>query len=249
MQGFRKKIDVVVYTMGKVGSSTVSTSLKQAGFACLDIHFWAEERILASLKNSFDDPDIEIIPEHIIDSILVRNALTRQGRLKVVSLIRNPIMRNISAVFQNMPQSAEGDLERIMDRLRKYAVRTPDHWFEADFIPTTGIDVFSMSFDREDDHYEFSTDAFDILLMKLETPDDRKAQHLREFMNRPIEIVRANEADKKWYFDIYRKIIENPSLVRPTFVRECLDLKYYRTFYAEEDARMLAERFDASAYE
>jgi hypothetical protein len=249
MQGFRKKIDVVVYTMGKVGASTVSTSLRTAGFACLDIHFWAPERILASLKNSLDDPDIEIIPEHIIDSILVRNALTRQGRLKIVSLIRNPIMRNISAVFQNMPASAAGDFDRIMERLRAYSVRTPDHWFEADFIPTTGIDIFAAGFDRGADHYKFSNDAFDILLMKLEAPDARKADLLREFMNHPVEVVRANVADRKWYFDVYKRIIDNPSIVRPTFVQECLELKYYRTFYTDEDARKLAERFQAAACE
>lgn len=246
MQGFRRKIDVVVYTMGKVGSSSVSTSLKKAGFACLDIHFWAQDRILASLKNSVEDPDIEIIPEHIIDSILARNALVRQGRLKIVSLVRNPIMRNISAVFQNMPQSAAGDEERMMERLRNYAVRTPDHWFEADFIPTTGIDIFSKAHDRHADHYRYSTADFDILLMKLESPDERKADLLREFIGREVELVRANEADRKWYYDIYRKIIENPSLVRPTFVEECLSLKYYKTFYTDKDARELAAKFDSS---
>ncbi len=249
MHGFRKKIDVVVYTMGKVGSSTISTSLKKAGFTCLDIHFWAQDRILASLKNSVEDPDIEIIPEHIIDSILAQNALQRQGRLKIVSLIRNPIMRNISAVFQNMPQSAAGDDERMMERLRNYAVRTPDHWFEADFIPTTGIDIFSAPVDRDADHYRYSTAEFDILLMKLEAPDERKAALLEDFMGQTIELVRANEAGKKWYYDIYRKIIENPSLVRPTFVQECLSLQYYKTFYTEEDARRLAEKFDAAACE
>lgn len=247
MHGFRKKIDVVVYTMGKVGSSTVSTSLKTAGFTCLDVHFWAQDRILASLKNSVDDPDIEIIPEHIIDSILARNALARQGKLKIVSLIRNPIMRNISAVFQNMPQSTAGDEARMMERLRNYAVRTPDHWFEADFIPTTGIDIFSMSFDREADHYRLSTAEFDILLMKLESPDEKKADLLQDFMGQRVELVRANEAEKKWYYDIYRQIIDNPSLVRPAFVQECLSLKYYRTFYTEDDARRLAEKYDVAA--
>lgn len=247
MHGFRKKIDVVVYTMGKVGSSTVSTSLKKAGLTCLDIHFWAQDRILASLKNSVEDPDIEIIPEHIIDSILARNALTRQGKLKIVSLIRNPIMRNISAVFQNMPQSAAGDDARMMERLRNYAVRTPDHWFEADFIPTTGIDVFSAAIDRSADHYRFSTAEFDILLMKLESPDARKVELLQEFSGQAVELVRANEAGKKWYYDVYRKIIDNPSLVRPTFVQECLSLNYYKTFYTEDDALRLAEQFDAAA--
>jgi len=247
MHGFRKKIDVVVYTMGKVGSSTVSTSLKKAGLVCVDIHFWAQDRLLASLKNSIEDPDIEIIPEHIVDSILARNALKRQGKLKIVSLVRNPIMRNISAVFQNMPQSAAGDEERMMERLRNYAVRTPDHWFEADFFPTTGVDIFSAAVDRSADHYRFSTDVFDILLMKLETPDVKKAALLQEFAGQPVELVRANEADKKWYYDIYKRIIGNPSLVRPTFVQECLSLKYYKTFYAEDDARRLAEQFDAAA--
>jgi len=247
MVRYNQKIDAVVYTMGKVGSSSVSTSLKAAGLACLDIHFWAKERLLASLEHSIDDPYVDLIPKHVIESVLARNALTRQKRIKLISLVRNPIMRNISAVFQNMPLETVGDFDRMMERLREYAVRTPDNWFEKDFTPTTGIDILSMDLDRTADHYRFESDAFDVLFMKLETPDARKSELISDFINAKIKLSRTNEANKKWYYDVYRRIIENPALVRPTFVEECLNLRYYKTFYTDEDALALAEKFSGAA--
>lgn len=246
MQNFGKKIDVVVYTMGKVGSSTVSTSLKKANIACLDIHFWVKERILAGLASDLENSELEFIPEHLLDSILAHNALRRQGRIKVITLVRNPIMRNISAVFQNLPPSASNDFDLILQRLRNYPVRTPDYWFEKDFIPMTGIDVFGAKLARESDHFRFETDRFDVLLLKLESSDETKRRLLGEFVETPIAIRNANQASGKWYFEIYKKIFENPSLVRPTFVQECLGLKYYRAFYTDEDALKLAAEFDGA---
>ncbi len=246
MQGFRQKIEAVVYTMGKVGSSTVSTSIKKAGLACLDVHFWEKPRILDHLTTAFADP-ADMVPEHLLDSFLARNARKRQGRLKMISLIRNPIMRNISAVFQNLPATSAKDFDQAMERLRTYLLTTPDHWFMKDFLPTTGVNVFAMNFDRDADHYKWTTNAFDILLMKLEMPDERKSALLEEFLDHPVKLKRANEASSKSYYEVYRRIIENPALVRPTFVEECLSLKYYKKFYTDDDARELAKKYNPVA--
>ena len=242
---YKQHVDVVVYTMGKVGSSSVSTSLIAAGFSCLDIHFWEKGRYLEFLAHTMSDPEVPVIPKHAIETLMARNALAKQKRLKIISLVRNPIMRNISAVFQNMPKSASGDMEQMIARLRNYSVRMPDHWFEKDFIPTTGLNVLEMDLDRSADHYRFETDLFDILIMKLEIEDERKSALISQFMRKPVELERTNEAKKKWYFEAYSKIVNDPDLVRPGFVQECLRLKSYRAFYAAEDALRLAQKYGA----
>jgi hypothetical protein len=236
MQEFRKKVDVIVYTMGKVGSSTASKSIRAAGLTCPDVHALEPGRICTLLQSYFADAELEAIPEHIAASLMAHNAIRRAtGKVKIVTLIRNPIVRNISAVFQNLPANYAGSPDKILRRLQGYATRVPDHWFEVDFIPVTGIDVFSQNVDSRATHYHFENDRFDVLLIKLETPDETKQKLMSEFLGTKIEIDRANEAKNKWYYDVYKDIVSDPASIRNSFVQECLELKYYKKFYPTEN--------------
>jgi hypothetical protein len=242
MIGFRRKIDVIVYTMGKVGSSTVSTSLKAAGLHCLDIHVLAPERIAPILEQHLNHPSFDEIPEHIIDAILAHNATKRQSAVRIITLIRNPIMRNISAVFQNsLPESA-CDFGAVLTSLRAYPVRIPDHWFEKDFIPATGIDVFAEDVDPASDHYRFANDKFDILMLKLESDDARKSALISEFVGQEIKLTRTNEAAKKAYYEIYRKIADDPRAIGDSYIEECLNLKYFRKLYSGHEIAEFSAR-------
>lgn len=116
--------------MGKVASSTVSESLRAAGIQSLDVHFLEQTRILNMLRTYFENPDAKFIPEHILDSLLVKNVFVRQKAVRIITLIRNSIMRNISAVFQNMPIRLKDDRHEIMKWLRKYSANAPDVWFK-----------------------------------------------------------------------------------------------------------------------
>lgn len=243
MIGFKHPIDVIVYTMGKVGSSTVSTSIKAAGLKCLDVHFLHKTRILTVLSSYFGDPEIDIIPENILDSLLAYNALIRQDKIRIISLIRNPVMRNISAVFQNTPPRLSEDARAILARLRAYPVRTPDYWFETDFIPTTGVNVFEEEIDSEADHFRFSRGKLEILLLKLEADDHRKAALIGDFVGREIALTRANESAKKIYYDIYRTIAGAPRAIRDSYIEECLNLKYFRKLYSAREIDEFATRF------
>ncbi len=242
-----RKVDAIVYTMGKVGSSSISTSIKSAGLHCLDVHFLNEQRICNILQSYFEDPDVEIVPQHIIESLIAHNALVKQGRMKVVTLVRNPIMRNISAVFQNLPPRHNDDFDEILKRLQKYGTKTPDNWFRRDFIPTTGIDIFSAKVDPTSDHFRFSSDKADVLMLKLEAPDDRKEELLRQFVGANVTLERANEARNKGYYEVYKKITEDPNIVRSTFVQDCLKLKYFNKLYSRDDAALLRDRYLSSA--
>lgn len=228
-------IDVIVYTMGKVGSSTVSTSLKSIGLKCVDVHFLYWERIVCALSSAFQNPEIKQIPPHFFDSLYAHNAIARQDRVRIISLVRNPILRNISAVFQNTPKQLGDDFEAIMARLQDYPTRTPDYWFETDFIPLTGLDIFQMDLDRTADHFRLCNANLDILILKLESDDDRKAELIGRFLDKTVTLKRTNQSETKWYSDIYARIKDAPGSIRQSFVDECMNLKYLRKFYSDAE--------------
>jgi len=228
----REKPDVIVYTMGKVGSSTVSASINAAGLYCLDAHVLEPDRLSNRLKTYLQAAPPQKAPPHIFDSLRAHNAIVgATAAVKIITLIRHPVARNISAVFQNLPNAVEGDLDKILARLRSYRVRIPDDWFDKDFRPVIGIDVFAHSVDRNAQSYRFANEKFDVLMLKLEADDNVKAAAIGGFVGRPVVLTRVNEAKNKWYADKYNKVRSDPALIRDAFEEECLKLKYFRHFY------------------
>lgn len=246
-QSSRRAVDAVVYTMGKVGSSTVSTSLKAAGLNCLDIHFLAPDRIVTALEAHMNNDDLREIPRHFVDSIHAYNAVRKQERVKLITLVREPVARNISAVFQNLPKKLEGDEAAILERLANYPTRSPDFWFENDFIPTSGVDVFAdevaADLDREADHFRFERGNLDVLVLKLEADDARKSEILSDFLGARIALERANEAARKWYYNAYKSIVADPGAIRARFVEDCAALKYFKVFYSEREREEARQRY------
>ncbi len=253
---------VAVYTMGKVASTSIAQSIKQSGISCYDVHSIAPDRYLSVLRNIGTNPDLVakaeqrrrffrrrtsdrlfVVPGHLIDSLAVMQAVIDKRPIKFISLIREPISRNISAVFQNLPKRLLQQPDEVLQRLRRYSIRLPDDWFERDFRSVTGIDALSMEHDRSADHFRLSSGRFDVVIMKMDVPDSRKSTILSEFLGRPIEITRANEARDKGYYEMYKSLLASPSAIREDFVQECLNLKYFKAFFSDEERRAVAEKF------
>jgi hypothetical protein len=234
---------IVVYTMGKVASTSVSKSLRARNIPCYDIHNLARDRFLSVLDAHIANKDLVSNPKHMIEALHVMQALKSGRRVRLISLIREPAGRNIAAVFQNLPIRLREDEEAILQRLRSYPVSLPDSWFAEDFIPSTGIDVFSIRHDSTADHFRFEHGPFSILLMKMEADDARKAELVSEFLGLPITIERANEAKDKWYRELYLKFASDRRVLSDEFLEKCFSLKYFQAFYSEVERRRVAERY------
>lgn len=256
-----RECEVVVYTMGKVASTSISTSLNAHGIPCYDVHLLEPGRYLAKLQNIVLDgkePNsfkgrVETvlrrldgaprIPAHMIDSLAVMRAVKDGKPIKVISLIREPISRNISAVFQTLPLRYRRDPEAVMARLRKYSVKVPDRWFDRDFKPVTGIDVFSEEHDRTADHFRFEKGQFDVVIIKTAASDERKSEIISAFLDTPITLKRANEAKNKWYRQSYERLVAAPDQIRDAYVEECFRLKYFQAFFSDAERGAVAEKF------
>lgn len=236
--------NIIVFTMGKVASTAVAQSLRQAEFPVYDIHALAPRRILSQLEREFENPERQSVPNHIINSIKVHNDFARFRKNRVISLIREPVMRNISAVFQNLPQRLAEDFDEILERLQRYEPGVPDFWFEKDFIPATGIDVFDTKVDPTSDHFILSNDRFDVLILKMDSPDARKSEIVSEFVEKEVKVIRQNEAHDKWYSETYAKIGQSLDLMGSDYLEKCFALKYFRTFFSEEERTAVARKFN-----
>lgn len=249
---------IVVYTMGKVASSSISHSLSAHSLLNFQVHRLEPQQVLELLQLLATHPDFSHLqkrnisgtqnksfklPTHLTDSLQVMKAIKEQKPIKLISLIREPVARNISALFQNLPKDLMNDPDAIIERLRQYPINIPDNWFAKDFIPVTGLDVLSMELDRSADHFRFRNNQFDVIILKTTVTDERKSELISDFLGQKIVIQRANEAKNKWYREIYQTIARNPSTIRDDYIKDCFGQRYFRAFFSDEERQAVADKF------
>lgn len=231
---------IIIYTMGKVASSSVSNAILDAGVGCYDVHFLAEERMTSLLQSFFANDDFPTIPPHMIRSLQAYNSLRMNKHVKVISMLREPVSRNVSSVFQNLPKRLEGDDEAILERLRRNPPHWPDVWFEDDFIPTMGIDFFNVEVDRSKDVFRFRQGNIDLMILKSHVPDRRKEALIGNFLDMKITIERQNDSSDKWYGETYSEVMGNLGAIGSEYVEKCLNCQYFKAFYSDEEQRQTA---------
>jgi hypothetical protein len=256
----------LVYQMGKVGSSTVHRSLRAAGVPALHkVHYLSDlgvarsQRLYAGLARRVPVP-------HESGTAAVRRLLATGPDLtwKVVSLVREPIARDVSAYVQMVdvlhPELVAGDTPQVariaraaraqflaFDENRNYTCR----WFDDELGQVFGIDVFAHSFDPAAGAQRLRAGRLDLLLMRMEDLDRVGSAALSEFIGRPVPLVRhSSRAPDKlqaaYQEPVYRQILRQVRVPEPVCQRVYAS-RYARHFYSAAELDRFTQRWAASA--
>ena len=240
LKDLKKYEPVVIYTMGKVASTSIARSFVDAGYG--NIFHTHELRdgykdILSSLKRKNLRPSYLWIEE----SIFLHENKTPLN--KIVTLVRDPIARNISAYFENSNIFFQDKLNNIEVSINKfikeYHHNIPISWFDVKFRKSLGIDVFDYDFDHKKGYQIIKTNALEILIMKVELEDEVKEEALREFMSDDaIKLVAANKAGDKKYYEYYKDFISAVCLT-DDYINSMYNSKYMKHFYSDDEISVL----------
>ncbi len=202
---------ILVYTMPKVGSNSVYESLSWAEVPgpVIKIHYLSAENL--SGNEPFVPRGIPT-PSHYYIGRGVRRVLTRQDvpfRWKIITLVREPVARQISQFFQGNrnPRPTTTWLNancRIVPELALEALnrrfhdpRASNHeqwWFTKELERVFGVDVCAQPFDKAAGHATYHGDNWDLLLMTLEKLSDNWGVVASEFigLSKPPELIPSN---------------------------------------------------------
>ncbi|MDX1511102.1 MAG: putative capsular polysaccharide synthesis family protein [Nitriliruptorales bacterium] len=236
---------VLLYQMGKVGSTSVHRSLEEsADVIALHVHRLSATGIAAA-ERSGNDPSVSrghIIRRHIVE---------RGRRAPVISLVRDPIARNLSAYFhrldvywprwrgwQQIPR--EAILESFLDT---YPHQIPLTWFDRELREVIGIDVYAQPFDPDRGWVAIEHEMHPTIVLRTDLPDERKAAALSDFLDVPIRPTsRTNVGEDKGYGAVYREFMKD--LVLPEdHVNHMLDSKVARHFFAPGELEALRQKW------
>lgn len=195
-----KRSPVVVHTMGRVGSFTIATSIAHLGlFETFHTHF-LDSKSVANLRKRMENRS-RPWPESIEAAIAVsETVLPESQQIKMITLVRDPVARNISACFAGFTEQSEAGDESPLDREKVKQIfdsffhERPARWFENEFHSALGIDLLAIPFPKEQGFGRYQFDKIDLLVMQNEIPDNVKREQLADFLEiGEINLIRKND--------------------------------------------------------
>ena len=233
----RIAVPVHIYQMGKVGSSSLYRSLaKQYPGMVLRSH--------------------GLTPYH--HNIYIRKvynwSVDQKRPLKIISFIREPIGRNVSAFFQNFERDtgvAYDDSDFSVDQLKEIFLSNYNHdlpleWFDKHIRPRFGIDVYAKPF-PESGVCRYAAGQIELLVIRLETDEQTKVAAVRDFVGMDdFQLRNYNIGADKDYAPLYKQFRDTVKLPAEYVERMCSS-KYFQHFYPPETIASVRARWsDAS---
>ncbi|WP_158675337.1 putative capsular polysaccharide synthesis family protein [Thiohalobacter thiocyanaticus] len=240
--------------MGKVGSSTVLNSLHNAGLGSAIFHVHLLSDALLERGELFRKSARRGTAAHLYNIALREQMLADNRRWKIISLVRDPVGRNISAFFQNLdlyaPSIAPDDLSKT-ELLKNIFFSEFDHerpltWFDYEIKGTLGIDVYTDPFPMNQGYAEYHTDKFDLLILRMEDLNATGIHALRRFLGTSrIQLVKTNIGADKNYAEVYAQLRRRIDLPED-YLDKMYQSKYARHFYTQLEISDFRSRWEST---
>jgi hypothetical protein len=174
---------------------------------------------------------------------------------KVITLVREPIAREISVFFEDiiarMPNVVENYKRNLISAQQvvdNFLASLPSGestftWFDSEMKPTFGVDVFAEDFPKSKGYKIYEGERAQVLLLKMENLDECAPDAFREFMGMENFVLRnVNLGEDKEYKEVYRGFKE--SIVLPqAYLDKMYQSAYVQQFYSEEEVNRYIARW------
>ena len=254
---------ILVYQMGKVGSRSIVDSLKAMKLdrAVYHVHFLNKENIQKAdhMMHAIYGSRYNVNSWCLYESrfVIKHHLQEPKNKLKIISLVREPIARNLSSFFHNIdkfiPKCAtlyeKGGID-IKEITQYYLQKFHEHdfpltWFDEEMKAVFGIDVFSENVSLLQDRRVFVYDRDDLELLVIRTEDiDAVAQEaLQQFLQiKDFRLKRANVSSEKNYNHVYADFTKFVRLPE-SYLTRMYESKYVRYFYSPSEVEGFRARW------
>jgi hypothetical protein len=227
----------LVYSMGKVGSSSVEASLKERlpDAVVFHTHFLSDNWLNEILpkEKAFFHGNIHIGKK--IRAYLDKN---EGKRIRIITLVRDPLIREMSGIFENWQAHYEDidkvTVQEITDKIDRSDFKFCFNWFDTEFKEFTGFNIYAVPFNKEKGFSIYQHGKFEILCMQLEKLDSVFSVAMEEFTGMKISLKNANIATEKKGNELYKNVKKSYKLseAKSDFVYGSSFVKH---FYTDND--------------
>lgn len=238
---------IIVYQMGKVGSTTVYFSVKDAlpFIPVFHVHFLSHSALKEQeiFYNSVGKTSNQI--RHLRHGNFLRKKIDKSAAIhwKIITMVRDPVIREISTFFQKKEKKFPTgiDTAEIIKILQNHFNSFDEstdfacNWFDRELRSNFKIDVYDFDFDKEKGYQIIREKDQEILIIRLEDLNNCFQAASREFLeiNKPISVLSENVAARKQYKEQYLEVVN--TLKIPRDVCELIySSKYIKHFYSDD---------------
>lgn len=176
--------------------------------------------------------------------------LKNDGPVKIVTMVREPIARNVSAFFENLNAfslSHDDPTEDLVDGFkRRYPHSVPLTWFDQELKDGVAFDVFAERFDREGRVGRYTKGRFDFLIMRVDADLARQQAEVSDFIGRPVSLAVENASEAKPYAAAYQAF-KKRLLLDQEYVEWMYGSKFARHFWTEDELAGLRQDWPTDA--
>ena len=258
---------IIIYQMGKVGSTTIQTSLEKANLPhpIYKVHFLSDEGMQHG--EEFHQKTLKIPWEttpHIQTSQFLREKIQNDptAKWKIITLVREPISREISEFFQYLhsmyPELLDenGNIEkqrtfRILQT--KFMFYNPQknytcRWFDMEVKSMFNLDVYEYPFDTQSGFTIINHRNVDLLILRLESLDHNFIQAVNQFLNlqTPISMFKSNVRTEQKRGVVYQQVLQEFT-IRESICRKIYASKYAKQFYSEAEIEQFVQKWSGKS--
>lgn len=263
---------LLIYQMGKVGSSSVKRSLEtySLDMPVYHVHYLSENRILEleKMRKKYFGSEIKTYQRPWLYQYLHSQIDTGdfKDKWKIITLVREPIARNISTFYENLdfePIDSEGryrvkseyygiepmiieqrhlkDLETLFFSRLDHEV--PLKYFDQELKHVFGIDVLSEPFPTSTGYKIYSNQKAEVLLIRLESLDACAGEAFETFLHlKDFKIVNDNVGRRKTYARVYKSFKQNIT-IPGNYIDRLYNSAYMRHFYTINEIEAFREQW------
>ena len=223
---------IYIFQMGKVGSVSV------------------QDTLAGSLSN-------KIVHAHCFEEMaredqeLLTSRLGAGLPIHVISPVREPVSRNVSAFFQTFKRDTGFELadrpwkqeELLALFLQRYPHDESLDWFDLSFRPMIGLDIYLESFPRQRKWHVYTRGSFRILIYRTDLSRAEQLAVLAGFVGCKLDAWNmGNRAEDKDYAELYRAFCAQ--VVLPDdYLSRMSESRYCRHFWSEAEIKANADRW------
>ena len=237
---------IIVYSMGKVGSSSFYYSLMKY---CPWIkiyhnhflsHYWLHHRL----------PGTPFVRNIRLAKKTLSAIKKAKNINKYIVLVRDPIARDLSNVVQNSKNLEVdfygNDVAHLVSEISKKGHRFSEEWFDSEFDSYFGISYKDLKFDSEKGYSIYELDQSNhLLIIQTECISDLFSKVIKEFLGIELDQYVFNESSKKLEGELYRRLKNHYRLGAEDLSR-VYESEYCKHFYSSKDLLGFKSRWQIS---
>ncbi len=245
---------LLIHQMGRVGSTSIYNAVKNIKqYRAYHTHILNVEK-LRNFVRSRREKNLKI-PNHVNDSFeVLATIIGHEPHIKIISLVRDPMARNVSAFFNNLDtfgfrskvSRQEAQADELLRRFNAYDHDIPAKWFSDEFRDVFGFTIYNQPFDHVHKRLWIRKDNVSLLVLRVEDSEDVKKEALEKFLETSNISLEADNVGSGKFGPAYQ---EFKHLFRPddALLNRIYKSRLANHFYTPEELESMREKWLVTA--